>query len=124
MPTDQGHGPARRGRKDPALLEEIGMDMNEAAAAEGEDQPVDVFLVDGDIVTCKITREVEIVPKHSDFYSYGITTRAQPGESEEDVFLRLANPVWQRVNQLVEVAEEEYAAEVEARRNAPINPRR
>lgn len=119
---DPGHGPSRRGRKDPELAAELALDPDSLTDPDDQ-QPEELLVFDGDIVTCKITREVEIVPKHSDFYSYGVTTRVQPGETEEDVFVRAANTVWERVNQLVEVAESAYERELEERRTRPITPR-
>lgn len=122
MPDVHDRGPARRGRRDPELAEQLAqlpLDPNDLRD-EGDDDSQPQFVFDGDIITAKITHEVEIVPKHSSFFSYGMTTRVQPGETEEDVFVRVANTVHERVGLLVEAAEEAYAAEVEARKNTPI----
>lgn len=119
MATDHSHGPSRRGRRDPELAAELALDPD-TLRDDDEQEPESPFLIAGDIVTCKITREVEIVPKYSNFYSYGVTTRVQPGEAEEDVFVRVANTVHERVNQLVEADEVAYQAELTERRNRPI----
>lgn len=119
MPTEHPHGPARRGRRDPQLAEELALDPS-LLSDDDDQQPEQVFIYEGDIVACKITREVEIVPKHSSFFSYGVTTRVQPGESEEDVFIRVANTCHERVGQLVDADLEAYQAELEARRTTPI----
>lgn len=130
MPDPHDRGPARRGRRNPDLAEQMAQLQSENMTVDGlpidmelgEDQetPEPQYVFEGDVVTAKVTHEVEIVPRHTSFFSYGVTTRVQPGESEEDVFVRVANTVHERVGQLVEAAEQAYAEEIEARNSRPI----
>lgn len=119
MPAEQGHGPSKRGRRDPELAAELALDPA-TFDEDGEANPEPPLVYEGDVVTCKITREVEIAKGYSTFLSYGVTTRVQPNEDEESVFVRTANTCHIRVGQLVEAEEEAYQAELEERRNAPI----
>lgn len=103
---------AAKGRRDPALLapdtgpqltgdpmidEELGQDELEASHADratDPDEPDDVLLFAGDIVTANVTLAVDITGNgKTDFVGYRATTRVQPGEDHADVFGRVAEVV-------------------------------
>lgn len=118
---DQGHGPARRGRKDPELQAALELEAQQSLDEADEQVPDEPLLFDGDIVTCKITHEVEHGRGPTSFISYGVTSRVQPGEEEIDTFTRVGNQVLARAGEMVEAAVDQYQELQNIRKNKRIN---
>src|SRR4028119_1439147 len=95
--------PVRKGRRDPALAQQLERrerhdvvpldDLNPEYTEEsqlGDDQGPQEYdqlpdLLPGDVVACKVTHEIPILGgKESSWFTYGIQSRIQPGEEEED----------------------------------------
>lgn len=136
MPEGQGDPPVRRGRRRPELIEqmaepdelpEVEMDdaqLGDAGISEPDELPV---LLPGDIVLAKSSVSLDINGQEA-WFTYGVQTRVQPGEDEENTFMRVGAVVNTRVLDLAAAAEEEIGREIERKREEarrqPIRTRR
>lgn len=129
--------PAQRGRRDPEVARRIrenrpAQDAPPASIALPEvpmAEPIDPeelndsgewnedlpMLFPGDVVMAKVVHTVEIEGLES-WFTYGIQSRVQPDESEEDAFTRVCTVANSRVLDLVTDAEYRIAEETERRR--------
>lgn len=108
MPEGPNPGPARRGRRDPQIAEAIqqiphdeGL-MQEAGDAQPEGM---VGLFADDIVVAKVVHTVQFDGQDS-WFTYGLSTRVQPGETEEEVYDRVSEIVNTRVLYMAAEAED------------------
>lgn len=123
-PAEQGHGPARRGRRDPRLAAEIALDAQAGLPDETESEP-EQLLFDGDVVGCKITHEIAHSTGRSattSFVTYSATTRVQPEETDNDAYVRVGNAVLGAVGELMVHAEAQYRDFETERANRRISP--
>jgi hypothetical protein len=114
--------PLRRGRRDPALAEALGLEPTQ------QEQPTDVpqgetpLLYDGNTVTAKATVEIKLGDSDT-WFTYEATTQLFPGEDESEANERIQLVVNTRVLELADDMEERLRQRSAARRRAPIVPR-
>ena len=123
--------PNRRGRRNPELLAEVQqpeMDMDDGALndAGGDQSPEEMpLLYPGDIMLAKASITMDVAGQEA-WFTYGVQTRVQPHESEEDAFMRVGATITTRVLDLASAAEVEIEEEIrrqrEAARRRPIAP--
>lgn len=120
---------ATRGRRRPELLEqtevpEMPMDgEGNMTEADGEFQPEELpALFPGDIIMARASVQLPVAGAES-WFSYGVQSRLQPGETEEESFWRLGSVVNTRVLDLAAAAETEILSELERRKVAARNRR-
>lgn len=97
MPDTHDRGPARRGRKDP----ELAAALQETLALPAEEADERPDLLPDDEVECKITHEVATGDTTVSTFTYGVRSKVQEGEDEDEAFVRVANVVNDRVNRLI-----------------------
>ena len=109
MPTegfDPSNPPARRGRRDQNIANAMIADQPAPQFVEGDPDNGEVqMLLHGDTVMAKVTHTVPFDGKDS-WFTYGVQTHIQAGESEEDAFIRVATVVNQRVLDMAANAED------------------
>lgn len=91
MPEGPNPGPSRRGRRDPQLAAALDVvmedgDLIEETGEEGPDE--EVLLLPGDVIAMKVTHQVTF-DGHDSWIAYGVQSRVQDGESEEEAFGRV-----------------------------------
>lgn len=105
-------GTARRGRRQTAgevvLSDQQGpaVELNDNiddAGAPGPEDPV--YLYEGDVVTGKVVHTVQFDGVDS-WFTYGVATRVQPGETEVDTYVRVSEVCNTRSLDLAADAEE------------------
>lgn len=105
--------PASIALPDVPLAEPIDVDELNDAGEYGEDLPM---LFPGDVVMAKVVHTVEIEGLES-WFTYGVQSRVQPDENEEEAFARVCTVANSRVLDFISDAEDRIAEET-ARRQA------
>lgn len=145
----RGPGPSRRGQRKPELLQQqpevqdelddrgddsqtydegVPYDsLEDAQQLAGEQGPDDLpLLYTGDVVMGRASVSMQIHAQEA-WFSWGVSSRIQPNESEEDAFIRIASAISMRILDLADGAEQEIGKYIErqreAERNRKIRPR-
>lgn len=144
----RGPGPSRRGQRKPELLappekqddpgdggddsqtydEGVPYDgLEDMQQLAGEQDPDELpLLYSGDVVMGRASVSMQIYGQES-WFSWGVSSRIQPNESEEDAFIRIGTSITMRILDLADAAENEIGKYIErqreAERNRKIRPR-
>lgn len=101
-------GPARRGRRDPQIAQAIELEAaqpdEDFLSEPGDSSQDEILVLPGDVIAVKVVHEVNILGKDS-WITFGMQTRVMDGETEPEVFERVASVVNTRV---LDVAEDAY----------------
>lgn len=102
MPEGPNPGPARRGRRSPAIQAEIEaprpLDEDTTLLAEVDDEQGDTYFAEGaldpgDVVAAKVVHQVSFDGGDPSWITYGVQSHVRPGESDEDAFERIVRHV-------------------------------
>lgn len=113
--AQENEGTARRGRRDPEL--QHMMDAEDLVEDHENQDMTEYALVSGDIILAKVTLAGP-TELGDGWYTYGVQSRVQDGESEVQAFERIAAITNNRVIDLATDAYERVSDLVEAQRQA------
>lgn len=102
MPEGPTPGPARRGRRNPAVKAEIEqarpLDDETELLGEVDEERNDVYYAEGaldpgDVIAAKVVHQVSFEGGEPSWITYGVQSHVRPGESDEDAFNRVVTHV-------------------------------
>lgn len=124
MPEGPNPGPARRGKKDPALAQRLMLDESTELLSDAHENVSDeiTLLDEGDTVMARYSQEHRLADGSEAWFSSGVVTRVRTDEDDDDVYDRASTFVYGAVHAQINQAEESILAALQERRTRRITP--
>lgn len=114
--------PVRRGRRDPELATQLGLDNDQTEVGVSDDDEYELpLMIEGDVMAGKVTLDL-VIDGRSQWVTAEVRTRIYPGETAEGAAARVGTVIQASLEERIHEAEEVIVERARSQSRRRITP--